>query len=31
MSLYDLGGNVGSYQLPGDNFGSWTGAMRPPF
>jgi predicted DNA-binding protein with PD1-like motif len=31
MSLYDLGGNVGSYQLPGDNFGSWTGAMRLPF
>ncbi|XP_062228773.1 AT-hook motif nuclear-localized protein 25-like isoform X2 [Phragmites australis] len=32
MSLYDLaGGNVGSYQLPGDNFGSWTGGMRPPF
>ncbi|KAK3129097.1 hypothetical protein QOZ80_6BG0471490 [Eleusine coracana subsp. coracana] len=31
MSMYDLGGNVGGYQLPGDNFGSWTGAMRPPF
>ncbi|KAL6592700.1 hypothetical protein ACP70R_049375 [Stipagrostis hirtigluma subsp. patula] len=31
MSLYDLGGNVGGYQLPGDNFGSWSGSMRPPF
>uniref|UniRef100_A0A0A9D285 PPC domain-containing protein n=1 Tax=Arundo donax TaxID=35708 RepID=A0A0A9D285_ARUDO len=32
MSLYDLaGGNVGGYQLPGGNFSSWTGGMRPPF
>lgn len=27
MSLYDLGGNMAGYQLPGDNFGSW----RPTF
>uniref|UniRef100_A0A0D3F9M8 Uncharacterized protein n=1 Tax=Oryza barthii TaxID=65489 RepID=A0A0D3F9M8_9ORYZ len=35
MSLYNLAGNVGGYQLPGDNFGGWSGAgaggVRPPF
>ncbi|KAJ1257384.1 hypothetical protein BS78_K070200 [Paspalum vaginatum] len=31
MSLYDLGGNAVGYQLPGENFGSWSGGMRPPF
>lgn len=32
MSLYNLtGGNVGNYQLPGDNFGAWGGGVRPPF
>ncbi|CAM0944552.1 unnamed protein product [Alopecurus aequalis] len=32
MSLYNLaGGNVGGYQLPGDNFGAWGGGVRPPF
>jgi predicted DNA-binding protein with PD1-like motif len=34
MSLYNLAGNLGSYQLPGDNFGGWSGGgsgVRPPF
>jgi predicted DNA-binding protein with PD1-like motif len=35
MSLYNLAGNVGAYQLPGDNFGGWSGGggggVRPPF
>jgi predicted DNA-binding protein with PD1-like motif len=36
MSLYNLtGNNVGAYQLPGDNFGGWSGGggggVRPPF
>lgn len=37
MSLYNLAGNVGNYQLPGDNFGGWggggggAGGVRPPF
>ncbi|CAD6339442.1 unnamed protein product [Miscanthus lutarioriparius] len=31
MSLYDLGGNAAGYQLPGENFGTWSGGMRPPF
>jgi hypothetical protein len=35
MSLYNLTGNVGGvYQLPGDNFGGWSGGgsgVRPPF
>ncbi|KAL5207448.1 hypothetical protein ABZP36_031883 [Zizania latifolia] len=36
MSLYNLAGNVGGYQLPGDNFGGWSdagagGVIRPPF
>jgi hypothetical protein len=32
MSLYNLTGNVGAYQLPGDNFGGWSGGgVRPPF
>ncbi|KAJ1280703.1 hypothetical protein BS78_04G252900 [Paspalum vaginatum] len=36
MSLYNLAGNVGAYQLPGDNFGGWGGGgggagVRPPF
>ncbi|KAF8643109.1 hypothetical protein HU200_066981 [Digitaria exilis] len=35
MSLYNLAGNVGAYQLPGDNFGGWSGGggggVRPQF
>jgi predicted DNA-binding protein with PD1-like motif len=31
VSLYDLGGNAAGYQLPGENFGTWSGGMRPPF
>ncbi|KAL5200480.1 hypothetical protein ABZP36_021683 [Zizania latifolia] len=34
MSLYNLTGHGGPYQQlpgPGDNFGSWSGSMRPPF
>ncbi|XP_040377040.1 AT-hook motif nuclear-localized protein 25-like [Oryza brachyantha] len=35
MSLYNLAGNVAAFQLPGDNFGGWSGAaaggVRPPF
>ncbi|XP_062220098.1 AT-hook motif nuclear-localized protein 25-like [Phragmites australis] len=33
MSLYNLTGNVAGYQLPGDNFGGWSGGgggVRPP-
>jgi hypothetical protein len=33
MSLYNLAGNVGAYQLPGDSLGGWSGGggVRPPF
>ena len=35
MSLYNLAGNVGAYQLPGDSFGGWSGGGggggRPQF
>lgn len=33
MSLYNLAGNVGAYQLPGDSFGGWSGGggVRPQF
>ncbi|KAL5212933.1 hypothetical protein ABZP36_023780 [Zizania latifolia] len=36
MPLYNLAGNVGGYQHPGDSFGGWSGGagaagVRPPF